>query len=177
MGARRSRYCNWRNVSSGCKESKGKDFIEVVEKIHQTRVDSHSRLLEGLSKEGFRGRRVDLSKRKVNHEKCWIDSETGFTTNVIEGEWRPLKEAKCIPKQSYNEKSITPYLLVVIWRRLHNANLFDRLLYAIRNVPRDFAEDHELDFKEPKSDGEDVAESDTSDSDEEVLGGGCTSFE
>jgi hypothetical protein len=69
---------------------------------------------------------------KVNHEKCWIDSETGFTTNVIEGEWRPLKEAKCIPKQSYNEKSINPYLLVVTWRRLHNANLFDRLLHAIR---------------------------------------------
>jgi len=71
---------------------------------------------------------------KVNHEKCWIDSATGFTTNVIEGEWRPLKQANCIPKQAYNEKTIHPYLLVVTWRRLHNARLFEQLLYALRFV-------------------------------------------
>jgi hypothetical protein len=54
--------------------------------------------------------------------------------SLIEGEWRPLKQANCIPKQAYNEKTIHPYLLVVTWRRLHNARLFEQLLYALRFV-------------------------------------------
>jgi len=46
-------------------------------------------------------------------------------------EWRPLKRG-AIPTVAYNEKSVLPHLLVQVWRRHYNAELFERALFALR---------------------------------------------
>ena len=118
----------------------------------------------------------------VNHNEYWKDPETGFCTNVIgtakqniffktakmtyfisfflftsEGNWRHLKRG-AVPNQKYHEKLIQPYLIVMVWRRLHNNNLWNRLLLALKNCPKDILENSNVEGSNDEDENSDTEE-------------------
>ena len=95
------------------------------------------------------------------HTHININNITANNQRIIisEGNWRHLKRG-AVPNQVYREKLIQPYLIVMVWRRMHNANLWNRLLHAMKNCPKEYLQNSNID-------GDNI-ESEDSDEEEEI---------
>lgn len=75
---------------------------------------------------------LGMAHATVNHSQCFRDPITGVHTNTIEGTWNGLKMS--IPPRNRNEDLIDDHLLVFIWRRNNDSNLWPALLIALKTT-------------------------------------------
>jgi transposase-like protein len=68
----------------------------------------------------------------VNHSENFVDPVTGVHTNTIEGTWNGIKMK--VPPRHRSMAFVKNDLLSFVWRRVFADALWDRFLYALKNV-------------------------------------------
>lgn len=68
----------------------------------------------------------------VKHAEHFKDPYSGVHTNVIEGNWGPVRTS--VPKRCRTTKLVETYLAAFAWRRRFRDHLWARLLYAMAHV-------------------------------------------
>ena len=115
-------------------------FIEQVQdRLAETLRDIISRnIVQGsiVHSDLWRGyQRLDelgMTHATVNHSQSFRNPIIGVHINTIEGTWNGLKLS--IPPRNRNEDFIDNHLLVFIWRRNNNENLWSALLTAFKTT-------------------------------------------
>jgi hypothetical protein len=79
----------------------------------------------------------------VNHSKQYMNPVDGTHTNTVEGTWNGIKQQ--IPIRNRTSTFVDDHLLYFIWRRRYKGTLWDRMLFALKNMeylePIDLNED------------------------------------
>ena len=139
-------------VVGGCeKDGRGIFAVPVQNRSAQTLLQIINRYVRPGSiiyTDCWRGYRTnDLAAlgfhhNTVNHTFNFVDPVTGVHTNTIEGTWSAMKSSIAVRHRT--TQYIGNELLVFIWKRKHEANLWERFLHVIGNI-----EYEEIDHEAP----------------------------
>jgi transposase-like protein len=80
------------------------------------------------------GSNLNLEHRTVNHSICFKDHDTGVHTNTVEGTNNALK---ILIRPRNRTAEVDEHLEEFVWRRKHNAYLWDAFIAALQEVHYD----------------------------------------
>lgn len=76
--------------------------------------------------------KLNLQHYTVNHNETYVDPETGYHTNAIEGTWFGVK--RIVPIRNVVRSRIDAYLLEFVWRRKYQDDLWAGFIEALKEV-------------------------------------------
>ena len=88
---------------------------------------------------------IGITHETVNHSITFVDPVTGVHTNTIEGTWKGIKLR--VPPKHRTQQFMKGELMEFIWRRNHEHELWNRILFAMSEII--YIEDED-DNEEPK---------------------------